>query len=128
MFSGTAHLPFQWLENPLLTHWSSHLRINTGGWEHDLHGLLARLKTRAVEPLIQSLKNPNWYIRWGAADALGKIGDNRALEPLTLLKDDDDDYVRRAGKEAIEKIRADNSNNTAWEGQVIHSIHLVIFL
>jgi len=66
-----------------------------------------------VEPLIQSLKNPNWYIRWGAADALGKIGDNRALEPLILLKDDDDDYVRRAGKEAIEKIRADNSNNTA---------------
>ena len=66
-----------------------------------------------MEPLIQSVNDQDWYVRWGAADALGKIGDNRALEPLTLLKDDDDDYVRRAGKEAIEKIRADNSNNTA---------------
>jgi len=67
----------------------------------------------SVDSLIESLKNPDWYVRWSAADALGKIGDKRALEPLTLLKDDDDDYVRRAGKEAIEKIRANNSNNTA---------------
>jgi len=50
------------------------------------------------------------YIRRGASGALGKIGDKRALEPLTLLKDNDDDYVRRTGNEAIEKIRANNSS------------------
>ena len=48
-----------------------------------------------------------------AADALSKIGDKRALEPLTRLKDDDDDYVQRAGKEVIEKIQANNSNTAA---------------
>jgi HEAT repeat protein len=48
-----------------------------------------------------------------ASDALGKIGDKRALEPLTRLKDDDDDYVQRVGKEAIEKIQANNSDNAA---------------
>jgi len=51
------------------------------------------------------------YIRRGASDALGKIGDKRALEPLKLLKDDDDDYVRRDGNEVFEKIRANNSND-----------------
>ena len=59
------------------------------------------------------LKNSDWYIRWGAADALGKIGDKKALEPLTRLKDDDDDYVRRAVNEAIEKILANNSKIAA---------------
>ena len=54
-----------------------------------------------------------WYIRWGVADALSKIGDKRALEPLRRLKDDDDIYVQRAGKEVIEKIQANNSNNAA---------------
>jgi HEAT repeat protein len=67
----------------------------------------------SVDSLIMSLKNPDWYIRWGAADALGKIGDKRALEPLTRIKDDDDDDVRRAVNEAIEKIVANNSDIAA---------------
>ncbi|MCK4307846.1 HEAT repeat domain-containing protein [candidate division WOR-3 bacterium] len=46
---------------------------------------------RAVEPLIQMLKDENKWVRSGAAKALGKIGDERAVESLILaaLKDED---------------------------------------
>ncbi|MEM2145755.1 MAG: HEAT repeat domain-containing protein, partial [Candidatus Jordarchaeaceae archaeon] len=36
----------------------------------------------AVEPLIQALKDQNKNLRWGAARALGKIRDRRAVQPL----------------------------------------------
>jgi HEAT repeat protein len=81
----------------------------------------------AVDSLILALKDKNWWVRtrsawalgeikdtrWSAADALGKIGDKKALEPLTRLKDDDDDYVRRAVNDAIEKNLANNSDIAA---------------
>jgi HEAT repeat protein len=47
-----------------------------------------RNDTRAVEPLIRALNDPDKTVRAGAAFALGKIGDVRAFEPLLpLLKD-----------------------------------------
>ena len=35
-----------------------------------------------VEPLITALKDSDYSVRWYAAQALGKIGDARAVEPL----------------------------------------------
>ena len=61
---------------------------------------------RRSDSLIQSLKNTDWYVRWGAADALGNIGDERALVYLRKMLEDKDEYVRRAADEAIAKIEA----------------------
>lgn len=62
-----------------------------------------------MEPLIQSVNDQDWYVRWGAADALGNIGEKRALEPLEKLVSDKDEYVRHAAIEAIAKIKNKNS-------------------
>ncbi len=50
--------------------------------------------TRAVEPLIQALKDNNSYVRCCAALALGEIKDKRAVEPLILALKDNNSYVR----------------------------------
>lgn len=59
---------------------------------------------RAVDPLIQALKDEDDDVREAAADALGDIGDGRAVEPLTQALNDKD--VCEAAKYALEKIRA----------------------
>ncbi|MCD6215119.1 MAG: HEAT repeat domain-containing protein, partial [Candidatus Desulfofervidus sp.] len=41
-----------------------------------------KLGEPAVEPLINALKDEASSVRWGAAGALGEIGDERAVEPL----------------------------------------------
>jgi len=38
----------------------------------------------AVEPLVAALGNWDGYVRWAAAEALGRIGDTRAVEPLVV--------------------------------------------
>jgi HEAT repeat protein len=61
-----------------------------------------------VDSLIQSLKNADWYVRWGAVEALGNIGDPRALDPIRDMLHDKDEYVRRAAEDAIRKIERKN--------------------
>lgn len=74
----------------------------------------------AVEALIRILQGPEhrfkretgvifWSpiesVRAVVAEALGKIADARAIEPLTKARWDQDQEVRKAAKEALEKIR-----------------------
>lgn len=41
-----------------------------------------------VEGLIEALKHKDWRVQWDAAEALGEVGDARAVEPLIqALKD-----------------------------------------
>lgn len=60
--------------------------------------------TRAVQPLISSLTDPDNEIRWEAALALGEIGDVAALDSLTLALKDNDRYVRYGVALALEKL------------------------
>ena len=51
--------------------------------------------TRAVKPLIDNLKDKEPDFRGEIAEALGKIGDKKAILPLNkLLKEDKDGVVR----------------------------------
>ena len=57
---------------------------------------------RAVEPLIQALKDKDEFVRQCAAEALGEIGDERAVETLNqALKDE---WVREEAAKALKKI------------------------
>ncbi len=61
----------------------------------------------AVELLVADLSNGHdMYTRMGAADALGKIGDQRAIDPLTkAAKEDASNDVRRAARRALSMLR-----------------------
>jgi HEAT repeat protein len=58
-----------------------------------------------VKGLIKALKHKDKWVRFGAADALGHIGDDRAVEPLAEALKDEDGDVHKAAATAFEKIR-----------------------
>jgi HEAT repeat protein len=60
---------------------------------------------RAVEPLIDTIKNGNWNKRLAAAEALGKIGDTRAVEPLIIALKDKDMGVRKKVVQALSNLK-----------------------
>lgn len=72
---------------------------------------------RAVDPLIEALKDEYSRVRSSAARALGEIGDPKAVDPLTeALKDEYLTYtassgthetVREAASEALKKIQGE---------------------
>lgn len=78
---------------------------------------LVKLGEPAVGSLIETLEDEDINIACGAtirealavgegaARALGEIGDKRAVEPLTKALKDGDESIRRAAKNALEKIK-----------------------
>jgi hypothetical protein len=69
---------------------------------------LGKMKSGTVEPLIESFKSEDWKIRGRAAEALGNIGDLRALETLINAlvgkNKDGNKYVRGRAAEALGKL------------------------
>jgi HEAT repeat protein len=50
------------------------------------------------------LKDWDKYVRWHSAEALGKIGDSHAVEPLIAALKDEDSAVRWYSTKALEKL------------------------
>ena len=78
-----------------------------------------------MEPLIQALQEENDDVRLRAADALGEIGDSRAIEPLVqALRDEDRDVqfevaeaLGMMGERAVEPLMQalrDEDHNVRW--------------
>lgn len=64
-------------------------------------------RARNIEGLIAGLFDPDEIIRLTAAEALGTVGDERAIEPLARLKfSDPDTSVRRAASLAHTQVSA----------------------
>jgi len=87
--------------------------------EESAHALV-KIGEPAVEILIEILEqgSESAYpsrIR-EAAWALGKIGDVRAIEPLTHALKDNDSLVQKAAKEALDKIKVKKSESLEKEG------------
>ena len=62
---------------------------------------------RVVESLIRLLKDPYWYVRGKAAEALGEVGNERGIAPLIEALDSGEDwslFVRRNAASALVKI------------------------
>ena len=56
------------------------------------------------EPLIAALKDEDSRVRWRAANALGRLGDHRAVDPLIATLKDESSLVRRGAADALESI------------------------
>ncbi len=65
---------------------------------------LIRIGAPAVPGLIRALFDDNRAVRRAAAKALGKIGDERAVAPLSVSLKDGDDGVRKFAAEALRRI------------------------
>lgn len=66
---------------------------------------LAAMGEPVVEPMIEALKDPDWRVRDGVADALGDIKDPRAVEPLLIAVRDLDPHVRESAAGSLGQIR-----------------------
>lgn len=65
---------------------------------------LVDMRYKVVEPLIRTLKVGDMHIRWEAAEALGNIGDERAIEPLIESLKDEYEVNRHFAANALDKI------------------------
>lgn len=73
---------------------------------YEVYELLVNIgASRAVEPLITKLKDPDAYDRRNAAWALGRRRDAPAVEPLIAVLQDPDASVRNRAAEALGEIR-----------------------
>lgn len=65
--------------------------------------------TVLVERLIQALRDENEYVRWGAAGALGELGDLRAVEPLSEALQDENLNVKEKAAWSLKKLIGDKN-------------------
>lgn len=56
---------------------------------------------KMVAAFLKNLAHERPEYRWGAADALGRLGDERAVEPLIAAMDDPDPRVRKKAAWAL---------------------------
>ena len=61
---------------------------------------------RAVDPLIQLAGDTQVVARAAVAEALGLLGDGRAMHSLETLTQDKDAGVARAARESLKKLTA----------------------
>ena len=70
---------------------------------------LGNMGDPAVDPLIITLKDEDWRVRGGAAWALGKIANKKAVEPLIEAMNDDSGFVRGGAAWALGNIGDERS-------------------
>lgn len=80
------------------------LRDNNKLVRREASTALSKMGDKVVEPLINILDDDDWRVRGAAAWALGKIGDKRAIGPVKSLLDDESGFVRTGAKFAIDNI------------------------
>jgi HEAT repeat protein len=59
-----------------------------------------------VELLIETLKYEDENVRWLVLAALGDIGDERAIDPVSIVRTGNDEFLREMVAETLEKIRS----------------------
>jgi HEAT repeat protein len=70
-----------------------------------IHLALLQIGTSSVDPMINALKDPNWWVREIAAETLRDLYDVRALDPLTAVLNDSDNRVREAATAALKELK-----------------------
>lgn len=80
-----------------------------------LNALEKTADTRAVELLIEVLKDNDYEVQKKAIEALKTIKDYRAIEPLTRLRNEENDNIREEAKSALTYITLHISDPRAME-------------
>lgn len=65
---------------------------------------LSRIGKAAIEPLAEAMNEPKWQTRYRAAEALGKIADEKAVKPLIQGLRDNRDHVRYMAAKGLKDI------------------------
>ena len=65
---------------------------------------LSRIGKAAIEPLAEAMKEPKWETRYRAAEALGKIADEKAVKPLIQGLKDNRDHVRYMAAKGLKEL------------------------
>ncbi len=65
---------------------------------------LTEIGKAAIEPLSAAMKEPKWETRYRAAEALGKIADEKAIKPLIQALKDNRDHVRYMATKGLREI------------------------
>lgn len=76
---------------------------------------LSRIGKSAIEPLAEAMKEPKWQTRYRAAEALGKIADEKAVKPLIKGLNDNRDHVRYMAAKGLKGL----GNSDAIEPMII---------
>jgi len=85
-----------------------------------VHLLLRKAMNEATHPfvvyLLTTMLSEGKHERASAAEALGRIGDSRAVESLIAALKDEDESVRQAATEALEKLdwKPNTAEETVW--------------
>jgi HEAT repeat protein len=66
---------------------------------------LSSIGKAAIEPLTGAMKEPKWETRYRAAEALGKIADEKAVKPLVQALKDNRDHVRYMAVKGLRSLR-----------------------
>jgi HEAT repeat protein len=72
--------------------------------EQAMHAL-SSIGKAAIEPLSEAMKEPQWETRYRAAEALGKIADEKAVKPLIQALKDNRDHVRYMAAKGLRALR-----------------------
>ena len=65
---------------------------------------LAELKEKALDPLIKSLKDPDWHVRMGVLISLRIVGDKRVVSDIIDALKDENRFVRREAVKSLGRI------------------------
>lgn len=65
---------------------------------------LSSIGKSAIEPLAEAMKEPQWETRYRAAEALGRIADEKAVRPLIQALKDNREHVRYMAAKGLREI------------------------
>jgi HEAT repeat protein len=65
---------------------------------------LSAIGKAAIEPLSDAMKEPKWETRYRAAEALGRIADEKAVRPLIQGLKDNRDHVRYMAAKGLREL------------------------
>ncbi|MFA4877684.1 MAG: HEAT repeat domain-containing protein [Methanoregula sp.] len=65
---------------------------------------LSAIGQAAIEPLSTAMKEPKWETRYRAAEALGRIADEKAVKPLIQGLKDNRDHVRYMAAKGLREV------------------------